>query len=121
MDTLLRKYLGIEDVLETSFQAFTDLIIVLNYKGLILDSRQSSYLPHIFMGELARQELRDVFPANAVEKIEAALKAVQQTRAPADLEFSLSVQDRVILARRTAGFSFGNPGAADCQGCHKMS
>ena len=94
MDTSLRNLLGIEQVLENSFQAFTDLIIVLNYKGVILDSRQSSHLPHIFTGELAGQELKDVLPASAVEKIEAALKAVEQARAPADLEFSLSVQDR---------------------------
>ena len=74
-------------MLESSFQAFTDLIIVLNYQGLIIDSKQRSHLPHIFPGELAGQELKDVFPASAVEKLEAALKAVQQARAPATWKF----------------------------------
>jgi putative nucleotidyltransferase with HDIG domain len=94
MDTSLRNFLGIEQMLESSFQAFTDLIIVLNFEGLILDSRRSIQLPHIFTGDITHQELKDVFPSRAVEKIEGALKSVRQTRTPADLEFSLSVQDR---------------------------
>ena len=94
MQTSLRNILGVEQVLETSFQAFTDLIIVLNYQGLILDSLQGGHLPHIFTGEIARQEIRDVFPSSVVEKIEGALNTIRQTGAAVNLEFSLSVQDR---------------------------
>ena len=94
MNTSLRNFLGIEQMLESGFQAFTDLILILDYSGLIIDSRWGSSLPHIFSGEIARRELRDVFPATAVEKIEGALKAVKQTGTTSSLEVSLSVQDR---------------------------
>ena len=94
MDTSLRNFLGIEQVLESGFQAFIDLIIVLNYDGLILDSRQGSHLPHIFTGEIAHREVRDVFPSSVVEKIESALKTVQQTGGTTNVEISLSVQDQ---------------------------
>ena len=84
-----------EQMLENSFQAFTDLIIVLNYEGLILDSQLGSQLPHIFSQDIVRRELKDVFPSGVVEKIGTALKAVQQhTGATRNLEISLSVQDR---------------------------
>jgi hypothetical protein len=76
METSLRNLLGIEQMLESSFQAFTDLIIVLNYDGLIVDSRWGSHLPPIFTGEIVRRELRDVFPSRVVEKIDSALKTV---------------------------------------------
>jgi putative nucleotidyltransferase with HDIG domain len=81
-------------MLENSFQAFTDLIIVLNYEGLVLDSRLGSHLPPIFSREIIRRELRDVFPSGVVEKIGDALKAVQHSGATKNLEFSLAVQDR---------------------------
>jgi putative nucleotidyltransferase with HDIG domain len=93
MQTSLRNFLGIEQVLENSFQAFIDLIIVLNYEGLILDSRWSSHLPHIFTGEIVHREIKDVFPSGVAEKIDEALKALRQTGVLADLEFSLSVHD----------------------------
>ena len=83
-----------EQMLENSFQAFTDLIIVLNYEGLILDSRLGSHLPPVFPQEIVRRELRDVFPSRVVEKIGAALKTVQHSGATKTLDFSLSVQDR---------------------------
>jgi putative nucleotidyltransferase with HDIG domain len=94
METALSNFLGIEQVLENGFQAFTDLIIVFNYDGLILDSRRGSRLPDIFTDEIAGRELRDVFPSSAVAKIEAALKSVRQSGAVADLEISLFVQNR---------------------------
>jgi putative nucleotidyltransferase with HDIG domain len=94
MQTSLRNFLGIEQWLESSFQAFTDLMIVLDYRGLILDSRRSFHLPHIFAGEIAGKELRDIFPLGVVEKIAGALKTVHQAGTPANLEFSLLVQER---------------------------
>lgn len=94
MDTSLRNLLDIELVLEKSFQAFTDLIIVLDYRGLILDSKRGNLSPFVLPGEISHRELRDVFPSAAVEKLERALDAVKQTGTPASLEFSLSVQNR---------------------------
>jgi putative nucleotidyltransferase with HDIG domain len=94
MQTSLRNFLGIEQMLESSFQAFTDLIIVLNYNGLILDSRWGSHLPPIFAGEIDHRELGDVFPSRVVEKIDNALKTVQKTAKPENLEISLSVHER---------------------------
>jgi putative nucleotidyltransferase with HDIG domain len=96
MPTSLRNFLGIEQVLESSFQAFTDLMIVLDYRGLILDSRRSPLLPHIFAGEIDGRELRDIFPSGLVEKINDCLKAVRQkqTGTPVNLEFSLLVQEQ---------------------------
>jgi len=93
MEPSLRNFLGIEKVLETGFQAFTDLMIVLDYKGSIIDYKQGSQLPAIFPGGVAGRELRDIFPSSGVEKLEAALQALKQTSAPANLEFSFSIQD----------------------------
>ncbi|MGE5464294.1 MAG: GAF domain-containing protein, partial [Syntrophothermus sp.] len=92
MEPSLRNVLGIENMLETGFQAFADLIIYLNFDGLILDSRRGAHLPPIFAGELDGKELRDAFPASAAEKIEGGLKTLQQTRTTLSLELSLSVQ-----------------------------
>jgi putative nucleotidyltransferase with HDIG domain len=96
MQTSLRNFLGIEHVLESNFQAFTDLMVVLDFRGLILDSRRSPHLPHIFSGEIAGRNLRDVFPSGVVEKINSAMKAVQEKQigTSENLEFSLSVQDQ---------------------------
>ncbi len=94
MQTSLRNVFVTEQMLENSFQAFTDLILVLNYEGLILDSRLGSHLPPIFSREIVRRELKDVFPSRVVEKIEAALKSVQHSAATKNLDISLSVQDR---------------------------
>ena len=93
MEPSLSYFLGIEKVLETGFQAFTDLMIVLDYEGLINDYKRGSQLPHNFPSGTVGRSLRDIFPFLAVEKLEAALKALQQTSVPASLEFSLSLQD----------------------------
>jgi putative nucleotidyltransferase with HDIG domain len=94
MQTSLRTVLGVDQLLESSFQAFTDLMIVLDYRGLILDSRRSIYLPNIFSGEINGREFNDVFPTSVAEKISGSLKSVQQAGKPANLEFSLLAQDR---------------------------
>jgi putative nucleotidyltransferase with HDIG domain len=94
MQTSLRNLLGVEEVLETSFQAFTDLMIVLDNQGGILDGRRSTYLSHVFAGGTSGRQLRDVFPTGAVDKIESALKVLQQTGTAASLEIAIPVQDR---------------------------
>lgn len=86
--------MSLEQVLENSFQAFTDLILVLDYKGLILDSKRGNLLPQILPGEISRRELRDVFPSMIVEKLESALKSIRHSRSAASLELPLSVEGR---------------------------
>ena len=93
MDTSLRNLFGVNQMLETSFQAFTDLIIVLDYKGFIFDSQRGHLFPPVLHGEISHRELRDVFPAGAVEEVEKALYSVQQTGTPASLEIPLAVQN----------------------------
>jgi putative nucleotidyltransferase with HDIG domain len=92
MATSLRSYLGIEGMLENGVQAFIDLMVVLTFDGLILDCKRGIHLPSIFPGDIARRELRDVFPAIAVEKIEGALKVIKQTGTAVNLELSLPAQ-----------------------------
>ncbi|MGE5376124.1 MAG: HD domain-containing phosphohydrolase [Bacteroidota bacterium] len=79
-------------MLENGVQAFIDLMVVLTFDGLILDCKRGIHLPSIFPGEIARRELRDVFPATAVEKIEGALKVIKQTGTAVNLELSLPAQ-----------------------------
>lgn len=94
METALRNLFSIDQMLETSFQAFTDLIIVIDYNGLIIDSKQGNLSPQVLPSRLAHRELRDVFPSDAVQKLELALDAVHKTKTAASLEFPLSVQNR---------------------------
>jgi putative nucleotidyltransferase with HDIG domain len=94
METALRNLFNIDQMLETSFQAFTDLIMVLDYNGLIIDSKQGNLSPQVLPGRLASRELRDIFPSDAVQKLERALDAVNKSKTAASLEFPLSVQNR---------------------------
>ena len=89
----MSNFLSLGKVLETGFQAFADLMIVLDYKGLIIEYKRGNQLPHNFPGEITGREIRDIFPSSAVEKLQAALIVLKQTSAPASLEFSLSIQD----------------------------
>ena len=93
MERSLSNFLSLGKVLETGFQAFADLMIVLDYKGLIIEYKRGNQLPHNFPGEITGREIRDIFPSSAVEKLQAALIVLKQTSAPASLEFSLSIQD----------------------------
>ena len=70
MQTSLMNLFVTEQMLENSFQAFTDLIIVLNYEGLILDSRLGSHLPPIFSREISRRELREFSRPGLWKKLE---------------------------------------------------
>lgn len=94
METSLRNVLGIEQMLETGFQAFTDLIMVLDYGGIILDNKQGALFPHILPDQISQRELKDVFPAAVVDKLERALDAARQTGTAATLEFALAAQNQ---------------------------
>lgn len=81
-----------EHVLETSFQAFADLMILLDYNGTILEIKRGNFLPQIYTDDILNREVGEIFPAAAAEKLEQALAAVKQTGIPANLEFSVSAQ-----------------------------
>ncbi len=95
MDTSLRNLFAVNQMLETSFQAFTDLILVLDYSGVVVDSQQGSLFPQVFTGNIKHREVREVFPSAAAEQIERALNAVRQGGMAASLEFPIAVQNRV--------------------------
>ena len=81
-------------MLERSFQAFADLILILDYKGVILDSKWGNLLPAILPDEILGRELRDVLPSAALEKLEHALETVKETGTAVNLETPLPVKDR---------------------------
>ncbi|HJS18679.1 MAG TPA: HD domain-containing phosphohydrolase [Anaerolineales bacterium] len=89
----MRSLFGIEQVLETGFQAFTDLIAILDYNGFVLEGRQGNLSPKILPDEVSHRELRDIFPAPAADKLERALNSVKQTGLAASLEFPLSIHN----------------------------
>jgi putative nucleotidyltransferase with HDIG domain len=81
--------------LETVFQAFTDLIFILDPDGLILDYRSSdSFLPYTFPGGTLNQKIQDVFPPDVADKLEHARRTVQQTGNATTLEYALSISNR---------------------------
>jgi putative nucleotidyltransferase with HDIG domain len=80
---------------ETVFQAFTDLIFILDPDGVILDYKSSdSLIPYAFPGATLNQKIHDVFPADVAGKLEDALHTVQQTGEASSLEYALSISDR---------------------------
>ena len=80
---------------ETVFQAFTDLIFVLDTDGVILDYRSSdSFMPYTFPGGILNQKLQDVFPPDVTDKLERARSMVQQTGEVTTLEYALSISNR---------------------------
>ncbi|HET9588076.1 MAG TPA: HD domain-containing phosphohydrolase [Anaerolineales bacterium] len=93
--------------LETVFQAFTDLIFVLDPDGLILDYKSSdSLLPFSFPGTTLDQKIKDVFPAEVAGRLEEALRMVQQTGEVISLEYALPLSDREYwFEARLAPFS----------------
>jgi putative nucleotidyltransferase with HDIG domain len=92
MQTSWRHSLGVDQVLETSFQAFADLMMLLDYNGVILESKRGNFLPPIFTDDIPNREIREVFPVAAAEKLEHYLAVVKQTGLPANLEFSMFAQ-----------------------------
>jgi len=83
-----------DQMLEMSFQAFTDLIIVLDYNGLILDYKRGHLSSQILPEEIVHRKIQEVFPSPAVEKLEQALHSVQQTGTPVTLEYPFVMANR---------------------------
>ncbi len=76
--------------LETSFQAFADLMIVFDQQGKILECKGSSLSPYPVPADLLGRNIRDVFPVKEANKIEQALSHVQKTDGVATFQYSVT-------------------------------
>ena len=76
--------------LESSFQAFADLMIVFDPQGRVLEYKGRESAPYHFSNGILGQNITDVFPAFEVKKIERALGHVQKTGSVATFEYSLT-------------------------------
>ena len=81
--------------LEVALQAFSDLNLVLDANGVVLDYKLGPFVQHGLPEITLNQRIQDVFSADLKEKFERALYAVQQTGNVNTLEYSLSVANQV--------------------------
>ena len=75
--------------LEMSFQAFADLMIILDAHGRVLEFKSRESAPYSFSNTILGRNIADFFPPLEVLKIERALGHVQKTGSVATFEFSL--------------------------------
>ena len=80
--------------LEAALQAFSDINIVLDTNGVILDYKSGALLPDAFPQITPNQRIQDVFSPELKEKFERALDSVRQTGNASTLEFSRLIADR---------------------------
>ena len=81
--------------LETVLQAFSDLTIVLDTKGVILDYKVGPFVQYGFPKIALRQKIQDIFPDDLKEKLERVLYTTQQTGDVTTFHYSLSVSNQV--------------------------
>ncbi|HMD82406.1 MAG TPA: GAF domain-containing protein, partial [Anaerolineales bacterium] len=80
--------------LETALQAFSDLNIVLDTNGVILDYKLGPFAQYGFPEISRHRKIQDVFPDDVKEKFERLLRTVQQTGDVNTLQYSLPVSNR---------------------------
>jgi len=81
--------------LETALQAFSDLTIVLDTNGVILDYKLGPFA-HYGFPEIARnRKIQDVFSDDLKDKFERVLHTVQQTGDVNTLQYSMPISNRV--------------------------
>ena len=80
--------------LETALQAFSDLNIVLDTNGVILDYKLGPFAQYGFPEISRRRKIQDVFPDDVKEKFERLLRIVQQTGDANTLQYSLLISNR---------------------------
>jgi putative nucleotidyltransferase with HDIG domain len=84
-----------EQTLEAILQTFVDKNFLLTPDGVILDYRSSdAAFAHEFREPIKNKKLRDIFPSNIADKLEQALRTVEQTGDIVPLEYSLPASDR---------------------------
>ena len=82
--------MSMHEGLELSFQAFADLMMVLDAHGRVLEFRGRESGPYAFSNAILGKNIADVFPPLEVKKIERALAHVEKTGNVATFEYSLS-------------------------------
>ena len=80
---------------EIALQAFSDLNVVFDTHGVILDYTLGAFAQHGFPEITHNKKIQDVFPADLREKFEHVLSMVKQTGNVNAFEFSLPVSNRV--------------------------
>ena len=84
-----------EQTLEAILQTFTDTNFLLTPDGVILDYKSSDpSLPYTFPDSINNKKIKDIFPADLADKLEHALRTVEQTGHAMSLEYVLPVSNR---------------------------
>ncbi len=84
-----------EQTLEAILQTFTDINFVLTPDGVILDYRSSNTsFRYAFEDPIHNKRIRDIFPSNLADKLEQALRTVEQTGNVVPLEYVLPISNR---------------------------
>ena len=81
--------------LGTALQAFSDLNIVLDANGVILDYKVGPFAQYGFPKIALRQKIQDVFSDDLKEKFERVLQAAQRTGAVNTLEYSMPISNQI--------------------------
>jgi HD-GYP domain-containing protein (c-di-GMP phosphodiesterase class II) len=80
---------------EAVLQAFSDLNIVLDMNGVILDYKSGPFVQYGFPEITRSRRIQDVFPDDVKEKFERILHTVKQSGNVNAFEYSLSTPDHV--------------------------
>ena len=81
--------------LETVLQAFSDLNIVLDTNGVILDYKVGPFVQYGFPKIALRQKIQDIFSDDLKEKFDRVLHTAQQTGDVNKFQYSLPVSNQV--------------------------
>src|SRR5687768_6584685 len=80
--------------LEAALQAFSDINMLLDTNGVILDYKSGAFLPDTFPQITPKQRIQDVFSPELKEKFEHALDSVQKKGNASTIEYSLLIAGR---------------------------
>lgn len=80
--------------LEADLQAFSDLNMILDGNGVVLEYKSGAFLPDGFPEIRLNQRIQDVFSPELKEKFERVLHSVQQTGQARKLEYSQFISNR---------------------------
>jgi len=89
MTTSITDLLKTNPGLELTFQAFADLMIVFDEKGMIQEYKGALSSLYRDPGDVIGRNIRDLFPVGEANRIEKALMHVRQTNGVAAFEYSM--------------------------------
>ena len=81
--------------LQTALQAFSDLNIVLDTSGVILDYKLGPFAQHGFPEIVHQRRIQDIFSDDLRGKLERSLYIVQQTGDVNTFQYSIPVSDQI--------------------------